>query len=94
MIVLETHLPCSHDSPIVSELQPGVVKIIHKANEEPEKFFVSAGFALTHANNVCDISAVEAVPVSNLANAYWAATFSFEPYIQMRCRLKTWMRTQ
>ena len=33
---------------------------------EAEKFFVSGGFAFTHANSVTDITAVEAVKVEDL----------------------------
>ena len=34
--------------------------------QEPEKFFVSAGFALTHPSSVTDITAIEAVRVEEL----------------------------
>jgi F-type H+-transporting ATPase subunit epsilon len=53
-------------SPIVSELQPGLIAIYHEAGKEPEKWFVSAGFALTHRNSVTDITALEAVQLSDL----------------------------
>ncbi|CAM9466090.1 unnamed protein product [Heterosigma akashiwo] len=42
-------------SPLVSELKPGVVQIIHEEGSEPEKYFVSGGFALTHPNSATDI---------------------------------------
>ena len=53
-------------APIVSELQPGLISIYHEQGKEPENWFVSAGFALTHANSVTDITAVEAVQLSDL----------------------------
>jgi F0F1-type ATP synthase epsilon subunit len=51
-------------SPIISELQPGVVQVIHKGGDV-EKFFVSGGFAISHDNNVTDISVSEAFPLSD-----------------------------
>ncbi|CAM9485937.1 unnamed protein product [Scytosiphon promiscuus] len=56
-------------SPIVAELKPGVVQVLHEAGQEPEKFFVSAGFALTHPTSVTDITAIEAVRVEELDEA-------------------------
>lgn len=52
-------------SPIISQLKPGVVTVIHTGGES-EKFFVSGGFALTHANSVTDVSVTEAVPIAEL----------------------------
>jgi hypothetical protein len=37
--------------PIVSQLKPGVLQIMFE-DGEPEKYFVSGGFALTHENSV------------------------------------------
>jgi len=56
-------------SPLVSELKPGVVQIIHEEGSEPEKYFVSGGFALTHPNSATDISAIEAVLVEDIDGA-------------------------
>ncbi|CAN0122685.1 unnamed protein product, partial [Ectocarpus fasciculatus] len=53
-------------SPIVAELKPGVVQVVHEAGQEPENFFVSAGFALTHPTSVTDITAIEAVRVEEI----------------------------
>ncbi|KAG5188499.1 hypothetical protein JKP88DRAFT_184747 [Tribonema minus] len=53
-------------SAVISEMQPGLVKIYHEAGGEPENWFVSAGFALTHPNSVTDITAVEAVKVDDM----------------------------
>ena len=39
-------------SPVIAELKAGVVQIVHEAGQAPEKYFVSGGFALTHANSV------------------------------------------
>ncbi|CAM9369730.1 unnamed protein product [Discosporangium mesarthrocarpum] len=56
-------------SPVVAELKPGVLQVIHEPGQEAEKFFVSAGFALTHANSVTDVTAIEAVRVDELDEA-------------------------
>ena len=53
-------------SPIASQLKPGVLQILHGSGEEPEKFFVSGGFALTHESSVTDISAVEAFKLDDI----------------------------
>ena len=52
-------------SPVISQLKPGVVTVIHSDNKE-EKFFVPGGFAITHANSVTDVSVTEAVPLNEL----------------------------
>eukprot|EP01092_Planopodium_desertum_P010886 TRINITY_DN49195_c0_g2_i1.p1 TRINITY_DN49195_c0_g2~~TRINITY_DN49195_c0_g2_i1.p1 ORF type:complete len:178 (+),score=32.38 TRINITY_DN49195_c0_g2_i1:48-581(+) len=49
----------------ISELRPGVVAV-DKGTGEPEKYFVSGGFAFIHKDSTCHINAVEAVPVSEL----------------------------
>ena len=48
-------------SPLAEQLQPGVVAITHKAGEDPEKFFVSGGFAFTDYEKT-EVSALEAWP--------------------------------
>lgn len=37
--------------PIVAQLKPGVLQIMHEG-AEPEKYFVAGGFSLTHDNSV------------------------------------------
>lgn len=38
--------------PYVAQLKPGVLQILHEENSnEPEKYFVAGGFALTHADS-------------------------------------------
>jgi F-type H+-transporting ATPase subunit delta len=39
-------------TPIVAQMKPGVLTIMHSDGQEPEKFFVPGGFSLTHANSV------------------------------------------
>ncbi|CAM9769551.1 unnamed protein product [Ectocarpus sp. 13 AM-2016] len=39
---------------------------VRAAGQEPENFFVSAGFALTHPTSVTDITAIEAVRVEEI----------------------------
>ncbi|TFJ81652.1 hypothetical protein NSK_006903 [Nannochloropsis salina CCMP1776] len=53
-------------SPVIAELKAGVVQIVHETGQAPEKFFVSGGFALTHANSVTDIAVVEAAKLEDI----------------------------
>ena len=69
-------------TPIVSQLKPGMVSIVHTTGEEAEKYFVSGGFALTHADSSTDISALEAVKLDDLdldaiKSTYSTASASF-----------------
>ena len=48
---------------------PATLLSSDKQGQEPEKFFVSAGFALTHPTSVTDITAIEAVRVEELDEA-------------------------
>lgn len=50
--------------PTIAELRPGVLSV-HEGNEVT-KYFISSGFAFTHANSVADIIAVEAVPLDRV----------------------------
>lgn len=53
--------------PIVSQLQPGVLQILHEeGSSEPEKYFVAGGYALTHENSVTDVTCPEAVKLDDL----------------------------
>ena len=51
-------------SPLAEQLRPGVVAITH-AGEEPEKFFVSGGFAFTDSEKT-EVSALEAVKLEDI----------------------------
>jgi F0F1-type ATP synthase epsilon subunit len=53
-------------SPIIAELKAGVVHIVHEPGQAAEKYFVSGGFALTHANSVTDIAVVEAAKLEDI----------------------------
>ena len=53
-------------TPTISELRPGTVEIFHKADDEPEKYFISGGFAFTHENSTTDISAAELCTLEDL----------------------------
>mmetsp|Transcript_4479 Transcript_4479/g.9464 ORF Transcript_4479/g.9464 Transcript_4479/m.9464 type:complete len:168 (-) Transcript_4479:381-884(-) len=56
--------------PVVAQLKPGVLQIIHDgASGEPEKYFVAGGFSITHANSVTDISCPEAVKLDDIDSA-------------------------
>jgi F-type H+-transporting ATPase subunit delta len=54
-------------TPNISQLQAGVVEIHHeKDDKDPEKFFVSGGFSLTHDTSVTDLSCIEAVRLDDI----------------------------
>ena len=38
--------------PVVAQLQPRVLQILHSGTSEPEKYFVAGGFSITHDNSV------------------------------------------
>jgi len=38
--------------PVVAQLKPGVLQILHEGSSEVEKYFVPGGFSITHANSV------------------------------------------
>ena len=38
--------------PVVAQLKPGVLQIIHEGSSEVEKYFVAGGFSITHDNSV------------------------------------------
>jgi F-type H+-transporting ATPase subunit delta len=63
--------------PIVAQLKPGVLQIIHEGSgAETEKYFVSGGFSVTHDNSVTDISCPEAVKLDDIDSG--AVTSNFE----------------
>lgn len=43
--------------PVVAQLKPGVLQILHEGSSEAEKYFVPGGFSITHANSTT-VSAV------------------------------------
>ena len=51
--------------PTVAQMRPGVVAV-NVNDKETVKYFVSGGFAFTHADSTTDIMAVEAVPLDQL----------------------------
>ena len=38
--------------PLVAQLKPGVLQIMHEGTSEAEKYFVAGGFSITHANSI------------------------------------------
>lgn len=38
--------------PVVAQLKPGVLQILHSGSSDPEKYFVAGGFSITHDNSV------------------------------------------
>lgn len=51
--------------PLVSELRPGVV-VVDYIDGRSDKFFVPGGFAMTHKNNMLDISTPEGVRLEDV----------------------------
>ena len=37
--------------PVVAQLKPGVMQILHSGSSEPEKYFVAGGFSITHPDS-------------------------------------------
>jgi len=37
--------------PLVAQLKPGVLQILHEGTAEAEKYFVAGGFSITHPNS-------------------------------------------
>jgi len=62
--------------PLVAQLKPGVLQILHDGATDPEKYFVAGGYSVTHANSVTDISCPEAVKIEDIDAA--AVTSGFE----------------
>lgn len=54
-------------APLVSTVRPGVIEV-HDEGKEPERIFVTSGFAEVSAKS-CTVLAEEAVPVSELDRA-------------------------
>lgn len=68
--------------PLVAQLKPGVLQILHAGSNEPEKYFVAGGFSITHPNSTTDISCPEAVKLDDIdstavTSAYEAAKAAF-----------------
>ena len=38
--------------PLVAQLKPGVLQIMHEGSSDAEKYFVAGGFSITHANSI------------------------------------------
>jgi len=53
-------------SPIITQLKAGCVSVFPEGESEAQKFFISGGFALTHANSHTDIAVVEAAKLDDL----------------------------
>lgn len=62
--------------PVLSELKAGVVQVYKTEQGEPEKYFISGGFALTHEDATTDISAAEGFKLDELDGATAAKLFA------------------
>ena len=67
--------------PIVAQLKPGVLQIMHEG-AEPEKYFVAGGFSLTHDNSVT----VRLIVVSHCC-WFWGLPLVFRPYFRIPVNL-------
>jgi F-type H+-transporting ATPase subunit delta len=67
--------------PVISQLRPGVVSIIHEQGKE-EKWFVPAGFVFVESDSSMAISACEAFPVSEIDAT--AARRGLEKFTQLQ----------
>merc|ERR1740117_2118776 len=61
--------------PLVAQLKPGVLQILHQGTAEAEKYFVAGGFSITHPNSTTDISCPEAVKIDDIDSASVTAAF-------------------
>ena len=52
--------------PTVAELRPGVVQVHKELDKEVEKYFVSGGFAVAHADSSVEVTVVEAAKLEDL----------------------------
>lgn len=55
--------------PVVAQLKPGVLQVLHEEASEPEKYFVAGGYAFTHENSTTDVVCPEAVKLDDLDSA-------------------------
>ncbi len=53
-------------APTVAQLKPGVVSVFENKDGEPQKWFVSGGFAIIKDDSTCGLTVVEAVRVEDL----------------------------
>jgi F-type H+-transporting ATPase subunit delta len=52
--------------PTVAELRPGIVAVHNTLDKDVEKYFVSGGFAVAHADSSVEVTVVEAANVEDL----------------------------
>jgi F0F1-type ATP synthase epsilon subunit len=52
--------------PTVAELRPGIVAVHNSLDKDVEKFFVSGGFAVAHADSTVEVTVVEAANVEDI----------------------------
>lgn len=62
--------------PLVAQLKPGVLQILHEGTTESEKYFVAGGWSITHPGSKTDITCPEAVKIDDLDSS--AVTSGFE----------------
>lgn len=52
--------------PTIAQLRPGVVTIHNEMDKDVEKYFISGGYAMVHANSTTDLLGVEAFKMDQL----------------------------
>eukprot|EP00555_Chaetoceros_dichaeta_P002149 CAMPEP_0198252520 /NCGR_PEP_ID=MMETSP1447-20131203/3022_1 /TAXON_ID=420782 /ORGANISM="Chaetoceros dichaeta, Strain CCMP1751" /LENGTH=167 /DNA_ID=CAMNT_0043937813 /DNA_START=117 /DNA_END=620 /DNA_ORIENTATION=- len=62
--------------PLVAQLKPGVLQILHEGSSEAEKYFVAGGWSITHPGSKTDITCPEAVKIDDIDSD--AVTSGFE----------------
>mmetsp|Transcript_19673 Transcript_19673/g.25346 ORF Transcript_19673/g.25346 Transcript_19673/m.25346 type:complete len:165 (+) Transcript_19673:107-601(+) len=55
--------------PVVAQLKPGVLQVLHEEGSDAEKYFVAGGYAMTHGNSTTDVVCPEAVKLDDLDSA-------------------------
>jgi F-type H+-transporting ATPase subunit delta len=55
--------------PTVAQLRPGVIAIHKEVDKDVQKYFVSGGFAVAHADSTVEVEVVEAAMVEDLDKA-------------------------
>lgn len=64
--------------PTIAELKPGVVDVVVNANDKPDQYFISGGFAFMERDSTCAVSVIEAVRLSELGNESFLKMKNFQ----------------
>lgn len=67
--------------PLVAQLKPGVLQILHEGTSEAEKYFVAGGFSVTHPNSTT-VSIFEHKMISLIVQSTLKVVIYFRIYFQ------------